>query len=154
VRKEYRRSFDFALAKLTQAESSAAALSVLPTTPPDTLPGVVLGTAGYMAPEQVRGLPTDPRADIFAFGVVLYEMLSGQRAFAGEAAMDAMNAVASRSTRRLERLPAREHERRATASGGGLTRDTKPKAHVNSERGAKRSNNAGFGPSVGLGSMP
>ena len=47
----------------------------------DTQPGLVLGTMGYMAPEQVRGLPVDHRADLFAFGAVLYEMLSGQRAF-------------------------------------------------------------------------
>ena len=45
--------------------------------------GHVLGTAGYMAPEQVRGQPIDGRADLFAFGVVLFEMVTGQRAFAG-----------------------------------------------------------------------
>ena len=84
---------DFGLAKLTQVEPSAGALSVLPTTPPDTLPGVVLGIAGYMAPEQVRGLSADHRADIFAYGVVLYEMLSGERAFRGETAMDTMTAI-------------------------------------------------------------
>jgi hypothetical protein len=84
---------DFGLAKLTQAESSAAAVGVLPTTPPDTLPGVVLGTAGYMAPEQVRGLSADHRADVFSLGVVLYEMLSGERAFRGETAIDAMTAI-------------------------------------------------------------
>jgi len=55
----------------------------LPTTPPNTLPGVVLGTIGYMAPEQVRGQTVDHRSDIFAFGAILYAMLSGQRAFRG-----------------------------------------------------------------------
>jgi len=74
---------DFGLAKLTQAEPAGAALSALPTTPPNTLPGVVLGTIGYMAPEQVRGQTVDHRSDIFAFGAILYEMLSGQRAFRG-----------------------------------------------------------------------
>jgi Tol biopolymer transport system component len=84
---------DFGLAKLTQAEPAAAALSALPTTRPDTLPGVVLGTIGYMSPEQVRGLAADHRSDIFAFGAILYEMLSGQRAFRGDTAIDAMTAI-------------------------------------------------------------
>ena len=58
----------------------------LPPTTPDlnTQAGVILGTIGYMAPEQVRGRPVDHRADIFAFGVILYEMLAGQRAFQGD----------------------------------------------------------------------
>jgi eukaryotic-like serine/threonine-protein kinase len=84
---------DFGLAKLTQAEPAVSALSALPTTPPDTVPGVVLGTIGYMAPEQVRGLAADHRSDIFAFGAILYEMLSGQRAFRGDTAADTMGAI-------------------------------------------------------------
>jgi eukaryotic-like serine/threonine-protein kinase len=55
--------------------------------------GVVLGTFGYMAPEQVRGLAVDSRADVFAFGAVLYELLSGERAFKGETAADTMTAI-------------------------------------------------------------
>jgi Tol biopolymer transport system component len=58
-----------------------------------TSAGTVLGTFGYMAPEQVRGLAIDHRADIFAFGAVLYEMLSGERAFKGETAADTMTAI-------------------------------------------------------------
>ena len=85
---------DFGLAKLTQAPPALAGASALPTTPPETLPGVVLGTVGYMAPEQVRGLQADHRADIFAFGAILYEMLSGRRAFRGETMMDTMLAIA------------------------------------------------------------
>ena len=54
---------------------------------------MVLGTVGYMAPEQVRGLPVDHRADIFAFGAVLYEMLSGRRAFARDTAAETMTAI-------------------------------------------------------------
>jgi serine/threonine protein kinase/Tol biopolymer transport system component len=84
---------DFGLAKLTQLEGALAGASALPTTWPDTLPGVVLGTIGYMAPEQVRGLPADHRSDIFAFGAVLYEMLSGQRAFRGDTTVDTMTAI-------------------------------------------------------------
>src|SRR6185503_10474918 len=70
---------DFGLARLAEAPA-ASALSALPTRE-QTAPGTILGTSGYMAPEQVRGLPADHRADIFALGVLLYEMLTGQRAF-------------------------------------------------------------------------
>ncbi len=58
-----------------------------------TDPGTVLGTVGYMAPEQVRGQEADHRADIFAFGVILYEMLSGRRPFGGESSIEVMNAI-------------------------------------------------------------
>src|SRR5262249_47258384 len=55
--------------------------------------GVILGTAGYMAPEQVRGEPLDHRADIFGFGATLYQMLAGKRAFHGDTAVESMNAI-------------------------------------------------------------
>src|SRR5881296_2967523 len=71
---------DFGLAKLIQPDLWATGASLLPTTPPQTTPGVVLGTTGYMSPEQVRGREADARADIFAFGAILYEMLGGRRA--------------------------------------------------------------------------
>ena len=58
-----------------------------------SMPGTVLGTVGYMAPEQVRGQAVDHRADIFAFGTVLYEMLTGERAFAGDSAVETMTAI-------------------------------------------------------------
>jgi Tol biopolymer transport system component len=60
---------------------------------PDTLPGMVLGTVGYMSPEQVRGAAADSRTDVFAFGAVLHEMLSGRRAFAGNTPADVMSAI-------------------------------------------------------------
>ncbi len=83
---------DFGLAKVTQAEH-AAPLTDLPTAPAGTEPGVVLGTLGYMSPEQVKGLPADPRSDIFAFGTILYEMLSGKRAFHRGSAAETMSAI-------------------------------------------------------------
>jgi serine/threonine protein kinase/Tol biopolymer transport system component len=84
---------DFGLAKLTQVEPVLSGLSAVPTTPPNTVPGVVLGTIGYMSPEQARGVVTDHRTDIFAFGTILYELLSGHRAFVGETTMDVMTAI-------------------------------------------------------------
>ena len=85
---------DFGLAKLTEAGGgSGAANSMLPTVAPATLPGVVLGTVGYMAPEQVRGLQVDHRSDIFAFGAMLFEMLTGRRAFRGDTAIDTVTAI-------------------------------------------------------------
>src|SRR5512132_4044135 len=74
---------DFGLAKLTQSEEGID-LTELPTASAGTQPGVVMGTLGYMSPEQVRGKPADHRSDIFAFGVILWEMLSGRRAFHGD----------------------------------------------------------------------
>jgi serine/threonine protein kinase len=58
-----------------------------------TDPGAVMGTVGYMSPEQVRGQEVDHRSDIFSFGVILYEMLSGARPFAGDSAVELMNAI-------------------------------------------------------------
>jgi Tol biopolymer transport system component len=85
---------DFGLAKLTQIDPAAVA-SAATFTAPQTAPGLVLGTVGYMAPEQVRGLPADHRADIFAFGTILYELLSGRRAFHGATPADTMTAILS-----------------------------------------------------------
>src|SRR5207244_8296689 len=84
---------DFGLAKLTHAEEGSGLQTNLPTAAAATEPGVVLGTLGYMAPEQVRGKPADARSDIFSFGAILYEMLSGQRAFRGDSAADTMSAI-------------------------------------------------------------
>jgi Tol biopolymer transport system component len=83
---------DFGLAKLKQPEE-ASEKTDLQTATVGTEPGVVLGTMGYMSPEQVRGKPADYRSDIFAFGAILYEMLSGQRAFRGDTAADTMSAI-------------------------------------------------------------
>jgi Tol biopolymer transport system component len=82
---------DFGLAKLTRPESESGADA--PTVHGVTEPGLIMGTAGYMSPEQVRGQAADPRSDIFAFGAILYEMISGKRAFHGETSADTMSAI-------------------------------------------------------------
>src|SRR5215510_1296279 len=71
---------DFGLAKLTQPEGTGSAATSLPTETRGTEPGVVMGTLGYMSPEQIKGKPADARSDIFALGAILYEMLAGRRA--------------------------------------------------------------------------
>ncbi|MEP6995413.1 MAG: protein kinase [Acidobacteriota bacterium] len=83
---------DFGLAKLTQPETAPGQQTSIPTAP-GTEPGVVMGTVGYMAPEQVKGQPADHRSDIFSFGAILYEMLSGRRAFRGDSAVETMSAI-------------------------------------------------------------
>jgi WD40 repeat protein len=83
---------DFGLAKLTQRDDRPDQTD-LPTATAGTEPGVVMGTLGYMSPEQVKGKPADARSDIFAFGAILYEMLSGQRAFHRDSAAETMSAI-------------------------------------------------------------
>ncbi|HEV8231154.1 MAG TPA: serine/threonine-protein kinase, partial [Thermoanaerobaculia bacterium] len=83
---------DFGLAKLKQPEEGSEKTD-LATATAGTEPGVVLGTMGYMSPEQVRGKPADYRSDIFAFGAIFFEMLSGKRAFHGDTAADTMSAI-------------------------------------------------------------
>ena len=82
---------DFGLAKLTQNEASGSQTN-LPTAA-GTEPGTVMGTLGYMSPEQVKGKPADQRSDIFSLGAILYEMLSGVRAFHRDSAAETMSAI-------------------------------------------------------------
>ena len=84
---------DFGLAKLVQPSAEEVSQTDVATRKVHTDPGTVMGTAGYMAPEQVRGRNVDHRADIFSFGAVLYEMLSGRRAFHGDSAIETLNAI-------------------------------------------------------------
>jgi len=94
---------DFGLAKLQSLHSAVAAGDgSSPTMTSATSPGVVLGTTGYMAPEQVRGEAIDHRADIFSFGATLYEMLSGQRAFTGDSSVETLNAILKQDPPELE----------------------------------------------------
>ncbi len=83
---------DFGLAR-TAEPLSPEAQTAAPTTPAPTQPGTVMGTVGYMSPEQVRGFSADARSDIFAFGCVFYEMVSGRRAFAATTSAETMAAI-------------------------------------------------------------
>jgi len=83
---------DFGLAKLTEAAPAGEAETVA-TRGPVTEEGTIVGTVGYMSPEQAEGKPVDARSDIFSFGSVLYEMLTGQRAFQGETMASTIAAI-------------------------------------------------------------
>jgi len=85
---------DFGIAKLTRPRPIEGTRNLLDTTlTPDTRPGTVIGTPGYMSPEQVRGDPVDARTDIFSLGAVLHEMLGGSRAFPGQSFIESGHAI-------------------------------------------------------------
>ncbi len=97
---------DFGLAKNLEADAGTGSHSLSPTlTSPPTAAGVLLGTASYMSPEQVRGQSVDKRGDVWAFGCVLYEMLAGERPFPGATISDTLASVL-KSEPGWERLPA------------------------------------------------
>jgi eukaryotic-like serine/threonine-protein kinase len=87
---------DFGLAKSSSSDGSGGEASDLPTVMTSHADGEIIGTPAYMSPEQVRGLAVDKRTDIWGFGCVLYEMLTGRRAFAGSTSSDAIAAILER----------------------------------------------------------
>jgi TolB-like protein/Tfp pilus assembly protein PilF len=92
---------DFGLAKQTAVSTAAGATEATTLTGE----GLIVGTAGYMAPEQVRGQPADARTDVFAVGAVLYEMVTGTRAFIGESAIDTITAILVAEPSGMSALP-------------------------------------------------
>lgn len=101
---------DFGLAKILEPESTAAGASEVPTVGESTQAGVIMGTVPYMSPEQIRGEPLDFRTDNWAFGCVLYEMLTGRAAFSGKTTTDIAAAI-------LEREPDWSRFPRSTPAG-------------------------------------
>ena len=84
---------DFGLAKKVETTAGPEEETSAPTGVKRTEPGVVMGTAGYMSPEQVKGLPLDQRTDLFSFGAILYELLSGKMAFRRDTSAETMAAI-------------------------------------------------------------
>jgi serine/threonine protein kinase len=98
TRDERVKILDFGLAKCRHETHGLRDSSI------STGPGTVLGTVGYMSPEQVRGLPTDHRSDIFSLGVILYEMMAGTAPFHGDSAVETLNAILKEDPPSLRRL--------------------------------------------------
>jgi len=123
---------DFGLAKALEqprAASASASRSPTITTPAMTRAGMLLGTAAYMSPEQARGTPADRRADIWAFGCVLYEMLTGQRAFDGEGVSETLARVLEREPDWV-RLPATLSPALRTYIGRCLQKDPRQRVQA------------------------
>jgi serine/threonine protein kinase len=99
---------DFGLAKAIVPSHEAQEIADSPTRTALTNAGVILGTAAYMSPEQAKKAPTDGRTDIFSFGCVLYEMLSGTQAFRGDTSTDIVASVLARDPD-FSKLPANVH---------------------------------------------
>ena len=122
---------DFGLAKAFQPDASDPNMSMSPTislTAAATQMGMVIGTAAYMAPEQAKGKPIDKRADVWAFGAVLYEMLTGRRAFVGDDVSDTLAAVL-RAEVNLDGLPEETPARLCQVLRSCLQRDLKQRVH-------------------------
>ena len=147
---------DFGLAKAWESDGGDSSISMSPTmTRNATMEGVILGTAAYMSPEQARGKKVDRRADVWSFGVVLWEMLTGRKLFEGETVSDVLAAVLRaeipwdqlpQSTpfaveRLLRRCLARDPERRLRDMGDAgleLREPSEPQPQVREENGYAR----------------
>ena len=119
---------DFGLAKALDTTPEGDPSESPTLTAAATQMGVIMGTAAYMSPEQARGKPVDKRADIWAFGAVLYEMLTGERAFAGEDVSDTMAAVL-RADVELDELPNETPPRLRQVLAACLQRAPKERVH-------------------------
>ena len=105
---------DFGIAKLLESPAAAGRLGEDDATaikPQSTSPGMIIGTANYMSPEQAKGKEVDARTDIFSFGIVFYEMLTGKRAFEGETALESISSILKDEPKPISQfLPEVPHE--------------------------------------------
>src|SRR5262249_46386137 len=121
---------DFGLAKALETEPSRiSANSPTLLSAAATNGGVILGTAGYMSPEQARGHAADQRADVFSFGCVLYEMLTGRQTFPGETVSDVLASILARDPD-LRALPSNLHPRTADLIRRCLAKNRKDRWHA------------------------
>ncbi len=106
TRDGYAKVLDFGLAKLTEATTSGSALAAEPTALQEeiTREGAVMGTIGYMSPEQAQGKPVDHRTDLWAFGCLLYEAATGKRPFTGESSVDVLHAIVRETPTPVEQI--------------------------------------------------
>ncbi|MBL0926177.1 MAG: serine/threonine-protein kinase [Phycisphaerales bacterium] len=130
---------DFGLARTADGAPASTSMPAAPADSPTitsparfanspTIPGVIMGTAGYMSPEQARGKPVDKRSDIFSFGCVLYEMLTGAGPFPGETVTDSLGAILHREPN-WTLLPARTPQRVRELLANCLAKDRKNRLH-------------------------
>jgi Tol biopolymer transport system component len=103
TRNERVKILDFGLAKLSDSDAGVPSVTMAPTGAVMTEPGVLMGSVGYMSPEQVRGQTADGRSDLFSFGAVLAEMISGERPFRGDSVVETLNAVLKEEPHELSR---------------------------------------------------
>lgn len=106
TRDGYAKVLDFGLAKLTEPSVSGSALAAVPTAlaEENTREGAVMGTIGYMSPEQAQGKPVDHRTDLFAFGCLLYEAATGRKPFTGESSVDVLHAIVRQAPTPVEQI--------------------------------------------------
>ena len=119
---------DFGLAKAFQPDPESDPSQSPTLTAVATRAGIIMGTAAYMSPEQAKGRPVDKRSDVWAFGAVLFEMLTGTRAFAGDDVSDTMAAVL-RAEVNLEKLPDETPSRLRRVLQASLQRDPRQRVH-------------------------
>lgn len=124
---------DFGLARTAEGSPTSTGLAPSPDSPTmpvnsPTIPGAIMGTAGYMSPEQARGKPVDKRSDIFSFGCVLYEMLTGAGPFPGETVTDSLGAILHREPD-WNLLPPRTPQRVRELLRSCLTKDRRNRLH-------------------------
>jgi serine/threonine protein kinase len=120
---------DFGLAKVREVAEPATSLSNSPTLLSQSMPGVIMGTAAYMSPEQAKGFAADPRTDVFSFGCILYEMLTGKPTFSGDTTSEILASVL-KSEPDLNLLPANLNPRLRAVLQRALEKNPKQRFHA------------------------